>query len=291
MSTATDLSTAKAALRGAWSPRRWDIALFGTPILLLVNVRDDRVLLAAVAIATAVAFVRRGVRESPWFWIGLAVLVGARQTGYFLTLDDHIVVTTYWCGAVGLALLATDRDRVIVRSAGLLVGLVFAFAAMWKLTSGQFIDERFFRFTLIWDARFEHIGRFSDQPDPQSSRDALATLLVADETGGATTWREGARSELVATLMTWWGVFIEAAVAVTFLLPLRRRPWLRHVALFAFMIGTYLVVPITGFGCLLAIMAAVHTDDVRWRRAYVITFGVLLVVWPALWRVVTGYSP
>jgi hypothetical protein len=230
------------------------------------------------------------VRESPVFWLALAVVVGVRQAGYFLTLDDHIVVTTYWCGAVGLALLADDRDRTLVRTAGLLIGLVFAIAAIWKLTSGQFVDGRFFRFTLIWDARFEHLGWLSGQPDPQATRDALETALGARSTGARVVFPEGPRSEVLALGMTWWGIFIETAVAVGFLLPLRRHPWLRHVALFAFMIGTYLVVPITGFGCLLSIMAAAHTDDVRWRRAYLITFVVLLVIWPPLWRAVTGFE-
>jgi hypothetical protein len=286
-----ELDTTRAVVKQVWSPARLDVALFGTPLLLLVNVRDDRGLTVVVAAMALVVFLNRRVREAPAFWLLLAAVIAARQLGYFLTLDDHVVASTYWCLGLGCGLLAVDREGTQRRTAGLLVGLVFALAATWKLTSGQFVDARFFRFTMIWDGRFEHLEWITDQQRHEMHRDALRGLLGGPPGRPAVTWTEGPRSDVVATAMTWWGLVIEVAVAVTFLLPLRRMAWVRHAALLAFMATTYLVVPITGFGLLLSVLGAVHTDDVRWRRAYLVAFVALVVIWPPIWRLLTGYDP
>jgi hypothetical protein len=285
VSSATDLTQAREVARAAWSPSRLDVALFGTPLLVTVNVHGSPPMLAFVGVLAILVWTRRRVREAPWTWLGLAAVVGIWQAPDFVRLDDHNIVTTYWCAAVGLALLAEQRERALAWTATLLIGLVFAFAAFWKLTSGQFVDGRFFRFTLIWDERFDHLRWATGNTHHAAERGALDVAMDGARAGAAVHWVEGPRSRAVAEVMTWWGVLIESAVAITFLVPLRRMQWLRHIALFAFMIGTYYVVPITGFGCLLCIMAAVTTDDVRWRRAYLLAFAFLFLVWTPIWEV------
>jgi hypothetical protein len=285
MTAVTDLAPAKAVLRRAWNPDRLDVALLVTPLLVIVTVRSDPVLVGLVAAAAAVGAVRRNVRESPWYWFAVAAAVAAWQLPTFLRHDDHEIVTTYWCAAIGLCMFARERERALARTAGLLIGLVFLFALVWKLTSGQFADGRFFRFTLIWDERFDHLSWATGDSSYVNERSLLDGAMRTPRAGRAVVWEEGPRSSLVAIVMTWWGIAIEAAVAVLFLVPAAFRPALGYGALFVFMIGTFYVVPVPGFGCLLCVLAATHADDVRWRRAFLIAFGVLLLVWTPVWQI------
>jgi hypothetical protein len=280
------LERARALARRAWRPTRLDAALLVTPLLVIVTVRGEPVLVVIVAAAAVWGVVATRVRTSPWYWFAVAAVVGAWQLSSFLRHDDHEIVTTYWCAALGLSLLARERELALARAAALLIGLVFLFAVMWKLTSGEFADGRFFRFTLVWDERFDHLSWASGDSTYAAERSGLDAAMAAREAGQTVVWHEGPRSALLAAVMTWWGIAIEAALAVLFLVPRPLPPLLRYGTLLAFMAGTYYVVPIPGFGCLLCVLAASHADDVRWRRALLVAFGVLLLLWTPLWQLV-----
>ena len=257
-------------------------------IALLLNSNDDPVVLVAVAVTCLVALPRPRVLRSPWFWGAAFVLVGARQLATWHTIDDHIIATTYWCGALALGLTATEPGRTLAASARLLVGSLFAFAAGWKLLSGQFIDGTFFRYSLLFDDRFEVVARVVGGTG-STLRDAnleAAGRLLATGADGEIVLREGARNEPVALVFTGWGALIESAVAVAFLAPLPRAwSWLRHATLVAFVATTYAVVPIAGFGTLLLVLGAATTADTTVRARY---YGgaLILALWSMIWPLV-----
>jgi hypothetical protein len=186
---------------------------------------------------------------------------------------------------VALGLGATDPAATLAASARYLIGSLFALAAGWKLLSGEFIDGSFFRYSLLFDERFETvanlIGGTSDTAH-DANIDQVSALL-SDAGQGTVALREGPRNELVAQVFTWWGVVIESAVAVTFLLPLRSRwGWARHAALIGFAATTYVVVPIGGFGTLLLVLGAAMVTTSQARSAYLVGAAALLA-WAALW--------
>jgi hypothetical protein len=279
-SSLTDLSTARTLLRRVGDLTHVEVATLVSLPVILFNVRhDDPSLVVALAFAAS-AIASRRVRLAPWSWLALAAVLGYRQSLDFVRLDDHVVLTVYWCAAVGLSLSTTDPARAIRRSAALLVGVVFLLAAIWKLTSGQFIDGRFFRFALIWDPRFHPMAEVTGQPTVGAYRDTYDTFVPAADIGGTLLWREGPRSAEVAGALTAWAVAIEAAVAITFLLPLARLDRMRNVAMAAFL-TTYILVPVIGFATLLCVLAATVTENRRWRRAYLVVIG-LCFLWPPI---------
>jgi len=256
---------------------------------LLVVSNDDPWLFLTAAVACAVAIPNQRLLLSPWLWGSLFVIVGLRQLATWHTIDDHTIVMTYWCAAMALGLTATETGRTLAASARLLIGTLFAFAAGWKLLSGQFIDGTFFRYSLLFDERFETVARVvggtSDAVRDQNIDDV--TRLVSNGTS-AVEAAEGPRNESVALAFTWWGVMIETAVAVTFLIPLREPwAWLRHATLVAFAATTYLIVPVGGFGTLLLILASAMVTTDRARLAY---YGgaAALLVWSGLWPLLFG---
>lgn len=261
------------------------VVLRASLVVLLVNSNDDPLVMAGVAVLCLVALPRPAVLRSPWPWAVAFVAVGARQLATWHSLDDHIVVTTYWCGAIAAGLGARDARATLALSARGLVGLVFAFAAGWKVLSGQFLDGTFFRYSLLFDDRFEVVGRtLAGTTDRIRDADAAAVArLLAGPGGGEVVLQEGPGGPALAMAFTWWGVLIEVAVALAFLLPLRGR-WrgLRHGTLFAFVGTTYVVLPVGAFGALLLVLGAAQAESERLRTAYVAGIGAM-VVWAAAW--------
>lgn len=254
-------------------------------VVLLVNSNDDILVLVAVAAVALVALPRPPVLRHPAFWGALFIGVGARQLATWHSIDDHIVVTTYWCGALALGLGARDARATIATSARFIVGSLFAFAAAWKLRSGEFVDATFFRYSLLFDGRFETVARLiggTTQAALDVNHEALRSLDLA-ASSGEVILREGGRNRLLANAFTWWGVAIETTVAVAFLLPLPKpRGWMRHGSLIAFAATTYLLLPVAGFGALLLVLGAAQATSTRLSVGYYVG-AVILVSWAAVW--------
>lgn len=255
---------------------------------LLVISNDDPWIFGAVALTCLVVLPRPSLLRSPWTWGLLFVAIGVRQLLTWHTIDDHTIVMTYWCGALAVGLGATDPTTTLAASARHLIGSLFALAAGWKLLSGEFVDGSFFRYSLLFDDRFETVANLIGGTSG-STHDANidnVSALLSDTARGSVTLQEGPRNELLARVFTWWGVLIESAVAVTFLLPLPSRwAWLRHGALIGFAATTYVVVPIGGFGTLLLVLGGAMVATPKARSAYLLGAAALLVwsvVWPVL---------
>jgi hypothetical protein len=264
---------------------RWSL------LAVLVNANDDALVFLGVAVVTVIALPRPQLLRSPWFWAIAFALIGARQVATWHTIDDHIIVTTYWCLALALALSAREVLPTLAASARLLVGFVFALAAAWKLGAGQFIDGTFFRYALLFDDRFEFIARWAGgttTAELESNIEALRGLVAQPTAGEPATLVEGPRNPAVAYLFTGWGALIECLVALAFLVPLRdRHEWIRPATLFAFAATTYLVVPIGGFGTILMLLGAAQTTRARLRMTYLVA-GFVLLVWAGVWPLVFG---
>jgi hypothetical protein len=280
--------TPQRALDWLATAPRVDLAAGAILLTQVLNLHHDRLAQLALALVAVPVLLQPRLRHNPWIWWALALLIAMRIAPDFVLLDDHVVASTYAVALVGAGLAARDREWVLARSAALLIGSIFAFATFWKLTSGQFVDSRFFRFTLVFDDRFDHLWPLTGQ----EAADAATSIERAEEAmaagpGAEAVIAEGPRNVLAATVITWWTIAIEAAVAALFLWPRPRPEGSRHVALMVFLVTTYVVVPVAGFGTLLAALGAVTTDDPRWRLRYTTAFAVLLV-WTPVWRAVLG---
>jgi len=85
----------------------------------------------------------------------------------------------------------------------------------------------------------------------------------------------------LALALSWWGMAAEFIVAVCFLLSGSAR-WLRrtgNVTLLTFIVTTYAVANVVGFGWVMAVLGIAQCEPAqsRWRLAYLVSFfGVLL---------------
>jgi hypothetical protein len=223
-------------------------------------------------------------------WATIVVVQGGLQVVFWEGVDDHVVVGTYWALVVGLGLLTGHPERTMCLSARWLIGLVFVFAAGWKLASPEFRDGTFFSLYLVADPRFRLLADVVGGVEAatfEGNRRLIGSLYEVGQPMLSVTLGLGPRLRWLAMAMTAWGIFIESLTALAWLLPLRGA-WrnLRHALLFVFCATTYGLVAITGFGTILLVMGMATVDPrSRWRGAYALGV-VALALWTPLWRVV-----
>jgi hypothetical protein len=239
-----------------------------------------------LAAAVLVLIFPRCLRSAP-VWGGIALLVAIRIVEDWPLADNHIYLLSYWSLAIALALRTPDGPQTLAFTSRWLVCLAFTFAVLWKaVLSPDFLDERFFRITLLTDPRFgavaQLIGGLSrEQLD--ANRTALAPLPHGAELADPPTVYEPVRLRVLANASTFGILALEAAVAVLMGLP-RFGIW-RHFALLLFCGITYAFAPVAGFGWLLLVMGLAQLEPQRpWLgRAYIAMFLAVIFLGEVPW--------
>ena len=142
-----------------------------------------------VLILAAAGLLFRRFRRQPVLWGALAALAALRVLLDWPLADNHAYLLCYWCTAVFLAHQVEDTREALAFDGRFLIGLVFAFATLWKLAlSPDFLDATFFRITLLTDDRFADFARLAgglSQEQLAGAREALGSVQCSDLLGGA----------------------------------------------------------------------------------------------------------
>ena len=233
---------------------------------------------------------RRWLRRSG-LWAAVSLAIAIRIADDWPLADNHIYLLAYWALAIALALRAEDATEVLAATSRWLIGLAFVCAVLWKaVLSPDFLDQRFFRVTLLTDPRFTEvamlIGGLSGA-DVAADRAALAPLPHGAELIDPPVIVEPPRLKAFAAVSTWGIVALETLVAALMLAG-SRAAHLRHAALLLFCAVTYAIAPVAGFGWVLLVMGLAQVDPAHvWlARTYVAVFLAVLfyseVPWPGL---------
>jgi hypothetical protein len=236
------------------------------------------VLLLAVS-----ALLMRGLLRSPILWASLFALSLLRVLLDWPLSDNHAYLLAWWCLACALCLCSEQPERALASSARLLIGLSFGLAVFWKTAlSPDFMDETFFRVTLLLDPRFEGLAELGGGLTAEqiaSAREHLAPHTDGPSPAAVPALVLPPRVLALAGVATWWTITSELVVALSFLWPgtggLAR---LRDAALLLFCAATYAFATVEGFGWLLLAMGAAQCDPLRERTRwlYLATFALIL---------------
>ena len=261
-------------------------------VLLLIDAREDPRTIVAAAVLVLVAFYQPRIYRSPVLWLGVGVPLLAVQLWRWEGLDDHVVLTSYWFCALGLALLSDDHQRAVRTSARLLIGFTFASAAAWKLSSSEYVSGRMFYDLLLNDGRFrplaQWIGGISEH-DLRANSALIVALRDPATTDLAPRFVSTSAAHALAIAMTWWTLAIESALAVTWLAGDRLvRPGVRIALLLVFCMATYMTLPVTAFAAVLLTMALATTEPGDQWRLWLIGGFAVLAAWAPAWSAFFG---
>ena len=275
-------------------PRSWivpggptetvDIALRLTLVAMLLRPMSPWFVGAFVLLLALLGLVGVGLR-APASWLAMAALIATRLVVEWPLPDNHVYLLAYWCLGVGIALRFAQPSRALARTGRQLLALAFAFAVLWKaVLSTDYRDGRFFAVTLLTDDRFAEavqlLGGLS-AAQLAESREYLTPLAEGAELMDPPQLHATPRFCRLVQAGTWGGLALESAIAVLWLVPIRRRGLLlgRHGAVLLFCLATYAFAPVAGFGWLLLVMGLASTpaDQRRIRAAYVSVFCIVLL--------------
>ena len=281
----------RALLRELDLAPRADLAMRLTLLALLWKPVGQAWTRPAIALLAGVGLLFGAPRRSPLFWSALLALAVWRVANAWPLGDNHSFLLCYWLLAIALSTHDRDADAVLAWNGRALVGLVFAFATVWKLAlSPDYLDGRFFGVTLLDDARLEAATRIA--ADLDAAELARLRALVREHVDGVRAPGPDdpalpPRLVAVSELLTFSLVALELAVAVVFLAPARfGLARARDPALLLFTGTVYALAPVEGFGWLLLSMGVAQAapGQVRTRRAYAAVFALILLAtrWPWL---------
>jgi hypothetical protein len=279
------------ALRQVGALDRGDLALRLTLLALLLRPIGSPWTRPVFLFLAASALLFEAPRRSPLLWLALAALAGWRVASDWPLGDNHSYLLFYWCLAAFLALLSRERDAVLAANGRAMIGLAFAFAALWKLAlSPDFLDGRFFLVTLVDDGRFEDFALLATGMEWEQLA-ALRDLVREHQDGlrppGTEDPAVPARLVALARVLTASAAALEGAIAAAFLLPLGRRlSPVRDALLLLFCATTYAVANVASFGWLLLAMGVAQCEPGRGRTrgAYLAVYALVLFAarWPWL---------
>ena len=271
----TTLHDRRSSLRD-WRPIALIPRLSAFLVVATASLSTGRLLLG-LAVALVVFGSDRNARNG-WFWIGVGMTAGLWNLYDWATIDNHIVLSGYWYLAMGIALLSDDPERRMAATARLLVGVVFVTAVIRKALNREFVRGDFFVFTLLVDPRFEQAATIvGGVADTASNRAALGNLPDAIVLTSAAGIRP------VALALTWGAFLLESAVGVFNLLPAAISRRVGQIALVAFIVVTYMIVPVVAFGAGLIVMGAASAATDTARRGWALWF-FFLAVWGYAWQ-------
>lgn len=255
------------------SERRWELA---TTALVLTVVVFNEVWLPGRAVASSVAilllFVPRIERQAlPWLIIATALAFA--YVGKWETTDNHEVLIIAVCGLAALVAGQSERAVLFATGARSLVASVFGLAVLAKLVSPDFRSGTFGE---VWPAIDLELV---DMAERVGAIDANARFVNAEALDSLQT-QDAATFVPVepwfANGFTLWTLVIEVAVLVGFAVRRSHRVAIvGDVALLAFLLTTYAIVPVLAFAAILATLGLAQARHAPVAALYV---GALAVV-------------
>jgi len=243
-----------------------------------------------ILVAAAAGLLLPALLRSKLLWAALLALTALPLAWNWPFSDNHDYLKAFFALAALCAVATPEPEKTMATSARWLIGLVFAFAVLWKgVLAPDFMDGRFFRVTLLSDGRFENLAVLTGGAtyEQWEENDLLLDALLRDEPGAdAAAFVEPPGNRRLAAWLTWLTLVSEVAVALAFLWPLGRGPSrARHLTLLAFAAGTYSIATVRGFGWLLMALGVSQCgpDARRTALAYVAVFALIGVYHSVPW--------
>jgi len=248
--------------------------------------------IATTAIVIALLF--PSFLTSPKFWLPILVASIPTVALYWYTIDNHKYLLFYWVIVVSLCSLIKEDSsflKITGESARLLMFLTMAAAVLQKTISDSYLNGEMFSYFLLTDDRFFF---WSSLLSCVTQQDLIYNSELLKEAGRAVGVAQTPEFQLrgweciqpVAHTFTWLNYLDQALLALLVAFRLFDQSIIKHAMIIIFIIGTYLIAPVYGFGWTLCIFGMCYTanQDNKIFNFYLFTLIVLCVYEVFFWR-------
>jgi hypothetical protein len=250
---------------------------------------------SGTVLLTITALLYQPLLRKPVFWLAATVLAAASILDNWYPVDNHKYLLCYWVAVLFVTFSVSKeyQETVLVVNARYFLIAVMGLAVVQKLISENYIDSTFFEFTFLIDPRFStFLNVFgvdsSVLAENRAAFDEFRRAYLTEDVVTANLTVPAAVPPL-AFLVTWWTVLIEAVIAALFLFCRDTPDKLGHVLLIVFILTTYIVAPVFGFGFTVAILGYAVCPP-RWALLRLTYIGCILLLefYSVPWRRVLG---
>jgi len=196
-------------------------------------------------------------------------------------IDNHYYLITYWVASIVCILVSGSLD--LSWNARALIALTMLAAAFHKLLSPDYMSGEMFQHHLLLDGRFRGAAAVLTglQLEDLEWNAHAWQAFVQSSSRADELWLRGAEEVgLLGLALTWWGVLIELVIGACFLLPQRKVFMaIGNVSLLIFIVTTYFIASVVGFGWILAVLgiAQCRPSQTRFRFAYLLSLFAVAV--------------
>jgi hypothetical protein len=275
-----------------------EIFLTGILVLSLITVTYfsfaslwyGNVLLAALLL---LGLVRPILLRQSVFWGVVAVTLFLLHSYHWHFNDNHKWLFMLWAATIAVALTYRDTSAILatLRRNGLwLLVLVMLFSVVQKTLDPTYLNGSFFAYTMVVDERFlfssAALGGLSE--DTMYDNIEAVQELLRDPLQQTARISTNAAIVWFAYVTTAWVWLIELAIGVFLLLRPKVIQQIGHILHLLFLVVTYVVAPVYGFGLLLTVIGLLLTHQTyprlfRWYLAVLCYLAVLFVVSNLRW--------
>jgi hypothetical protein len=240
--------------------------------------------------------VLKPVRSSviPWAIMSIVMLYRYVLNGMNAWILNHYYLYTYWVTAIALTFGfgRSAPERSMRTNSGLIIGLCFLIATIWKLLVPEFPSGEFFHYMLLsHEQYFAGVSEIVGNLKPEmlkANREAIESIRVIATSENSTVITDTPRMGLIAKSLAIWTVLIEGLVGASFLTPDRFKfHRYRHWFLITFILTTYPIATVKGFALLLTTMAFANCrrSESLPRLIYLTTF-ICVPIFQLQWSLV-----
>lgn len=205
-----------------------------------------------------------------FFWTLVTALLGFSTAHLWLSEGNHLFLLFYVALTALVASHTATPRKVFRQNARLMIGLVFGLATLWKVASEDYVSSLFYAHLLITDDRLGALGvLFTDLSRSDIAANQQALLRALD---GPVQLITSPGIHPLAVVLTWLTVAMEATIAVVFLGNTSFLRRLRSLSLLVFLLGTYTLVPVPGFGTTLACLGYAETSSKTYQMLFLLAF-------------------
>ncbi|MBV6655473.1 MAG: hypothetical protein KI786_17010 [Mameliella sp.] len=261
-----------------------------TLVLLLLHMTETVYLKVFMPILVVPGIFIDKLLSNKYYWLFLTLVVSYVYLYLDLTIyvPNHKHMYAYVLIAISASFFLADNKNLLAtlrEQSRIIIGLCFMFATIGKFLAPEFLNTTFFEFTGSTDGRF--FGILSvlglDKAELLANQSAFKSVLNSNLPGSTIDLYMGSNMGMIALFLTVWTIFVEGMIAITFLLPKKYAlSKYRNFFLAAFIVTTYPIATVAGFGIVLLLLGFLQSmDDGKvsmFTRFYFLVFIALPII-------------